>query len=166
MMTAMLRRVSVVLIASGVLIAACGGSDDAGPESTTRLTLLPTTTVAPSTTSTTSTTTTTSTTSTTTTTVAAPATTEADPTVEELVLSGEGIGTAGFGADVLTLQTGGSARDENESAARGPRTGGGLLVAPPPLVRKLEQAKQASDLHTSTLVQRIVLARMGMRPNP
>lgn len=32
----------------------------------------------------------------------------------------------------------------------------GYLVAPPPLVRKLEQAKQASDLHTSTLLQRVV----------
>ena len=31
----------------------------------------------------------------------------------------------------------------------------GVLVAPPPLVRKLVQAKQATDLHTSTLNQRI-----------
>jgi len=32
----------------------------------------------------------------------------------------------------------------------------GYLVAPLSIIRKLEQAKQASDLHTSTLVQRIV----------
>jgi 2-aminoadipate transaminase len=32
----------------------------------------------------------------------------------------------------------------------------GYLVAPAAIIRKLEQAKQASDLHTSTLAQRIV----------
>lgn len=42
----------------------------------------------------------------------------------------------------------------------------GWLVAPPGLVRKLEQAKQASDLHTSTLAQRLVLeiVRDGFLP--
>jgi len=32
----------------------------------------------------------------------------------------------------------------------------GYLVSPPALTRRLEQAKQASDLHTSTLLQRVV----------
>ncbi|MEO7729160.1 MAG: PLP-dependent aminotransferase family protein, partial [Burkholderiales bacterium] len=32
----------------------------------------------------------------------------------------------------------------------------GYIVAPPALTRQFEQAKQASDLHTSTLLQRVV----------
>ena len=100
-MSYMNRRLLAGAALVGLVVAACGGSDDSTTETTTEFTLLPstTTTVPPSTTSTSSTTTSTSTTTTTTTTVAAPSTTMADPAVEELVLSGDGIGTAGFGAD-------------------------------------------------------------------
>jgi hypothetical protein len=89
----------VITLSAG--FAACGGGDDdAAPDSTTRLTLLPTTTtIAETTTTSSTTTTTTSSTSTTTSTVAETTTTVPDPAVEDLVLSGEGIGTAGFGAD-------------------------------------------------------------------
>ena len=83
-------------------LAACSSDDGTGdpPESTPVLTLLPTTTSSSTTSTTSTTTSTTSTTSTTTsTTVVETTTTVADPAVEELVLSGEGIGTAGFGAD-------------------------------------------------------------------
>lgn len=102
-MTAMNRRTMYALaLVSCLVFASCSGSEDSGGTSgsTTELTLLPTTSAA-STTSTTSTSTTTSTTSTTTTTTTeVPSTTEAaDPAVGELLLSGDGIGTAGFGAD-------------------------------------------------------------------
>jgi len=104
MMTTMIRRISALVIVVAALAACGGGSDDSDPDtSTTEFTLLPTTTttLAPSTTSSsTSTTSTTSTTTTsTTTTIEAPSTTAANPAIEELLLSGEGIGTAGFGAD-------------------------------------------------------------------
>jgi hypothetical protein len=101
MMSVMNRRLIAGALLLGFVAAACGGSDDAATETTTEFTLLPTTstTVPPTTTSTTTTTTTTSTTSTTSTTVAAPSTTAPNPAVEALVLSGDGIGTAGFGAD-------------------------------------------------------------------
>jgi hypothetical protein len=96
------RRVVIVAAAAFALAACSGGGDDDGdataPDSTTALTLLPTTSTS-TTTSTTSTTTTTTTSTTTTTTVAETTTTLADPAVTDLVLSGEGIGTAGFGAD-------------------------------------------------------------------
>jgi hypothetical protein len=93
----MIRRAVALVIIGGLTVAACGGSDD-DTAATTEFTLLPTT--SSTTTSTTSTTTTTSTTSTTTTsTTVAPSTTVADPAIAELLLSGDGIGTAGFGAD-------------------------------------------------------------------
>jgi hypothetical protein len=83
-------------------MAACGGSDDGtSTGSTTAFTLLPTTTTQATTTTTSSTTTSTTTTPTTTptTTIALPSTTVTDPAVADLVLSGDGIGTAGFGAE-------------------------------------------------------------------
>jgi len=104
-MTSMIRRrISVMVIVSTLLVGACGGSDDTDADtSSTQFTLLPTTTTTtpPSTTSSTTSTTSTTTTSTTTTTttIEAPPTTAANPAIEELLLSGEGIGTAGFGAD-------------------------------------------------------------------
>ncbi len=97
MMSVMIRRTVALVISAGLTFATCGGSDD-DSAATTEFTLLPTTTST--TTTTTSTTTTTTTTSTTTTsTTVAPSTTVADPAVAELLLSGDGIGTAGFGAD-------------------------------------------------------------------
>jgi hypothetical protein len=98
MMSVMIRRTAALVIVAALTFAACGGSDD-DTAPTTEFTLdLPTT--SSTTTSTTSTTTsTTSTTSTTTSTTVAPSTTIADPAVAELLLSGDGIGTAGFGAD-------------------------------------------------------------------
>jgi len=103
MMSTGIRRISAVVLLTAVVASACGGSDDSEADtSSTQFTLLPTTTTTlpPSTTSTTSTSTTSTTsTSTTTTTIEAPSTTAANPAIEELLLSGEGIGTAGFGAD-------------------------------------------------------------------
>ncbi|HYN32361.1 MAG TPA: hypothetical protein VES40_07035 [Ilumatobacteraceae bacterium] len=86
----------------GLAVTACGGSDESASESTTEFTLLPTTTppATTSTTSTTSTTTSTTTSSTSTTsTIVQSSTTVVDPAVLALVLSGDGIGTAGFGAE-------------------------------------------------------------------
>jgi len=96
----MIRRTCALLLAGGLILAACGGSDD-DTASTTEFTLLPPTT---STSTTTTSTTTTTVAPTTTTTVAptttlAPSTTVVDPAITELLLSGDGIGTAGFGAD-------------------------------------------------------------------
>jgi hypothetical protein len=103
MMTTMFRRMTAMVLVTAVAVGACSGSDEPDADSsTTQLTLLPTTTTTlpPSTTSsTTSTTSTTTTSTTTTTTIEAPPTTAANPAIEELLLSGEGIGTAGFGAD-------------------------------------------------------------------
>jgi hypothetical protein len=98
MMSVMIRRTAALVIVGGLTLAACGGSDDDTAPTTEFTLALPTT--SSTTTSTTSTTTsTTSTTSTTTSTTVAPSTTVADPAVAELLLSGDGIGTAGFGAD-------------------------------------------------------------------
>jgi hypothetical protein len=101
MMSSMNRQLIAGLAAAGLLLGACGGSDGSSTGSTTPFTLLPTTTSPPttSTTSTTSTTTTSSTTTSTTTTIVQPSTTAADPAIAALVLSGDGIGTAGFGAE-------------------------------------------------------------------
>ena len=100
MMSVMIRRTCALLLAGGLILAACGGSDD-DTASTTEFTLVvPTSSTSTSTTSTTSTTTSTTTTTTLApTTTVAPSTTVADPAVSELLLSGDGIGTAGFGAD-------------------------------------------------------------------
>ncbi len=100
MMSVMIRRTGTLLVVAGLVIASCGGSDG-DTSSTTEFTLLPPTS-STSTTSTTSTTTTSTTTPTTTavpTTTVAPSTTVADPAVQDLLLSGDGIGTAGFTAD-------------------------------------------------------------------
>jgi hypothetical protein len=98
MMSSMIRRIVPSLLAAGIVIAACGGSDDGSASgSTTAFTLLPTTSTEATTS--TSTTTTVPTTTAPTTTVALPSTTVADPAVADLVLSGDGIGTAGFGAE-------------------------------------------------------------------
>ena len=90
----------VVLVA--LVATACSDSDDATSETTSEFTLLPTTTTTVADSTTTSSTTTiappTSTTSTSTT-IAQPSTTVANPAIEDLELSGDGIGTAGFGAD-------------------------------------------------------------------
>jgi hypothetical protein len=100
----MIRRV-VVLIAAGALVFGACGSDDASDTgtgtSTTQLTLLPTTTAAPTTTALPTTTIeeTTTTVVDTTTTVVDTTTTVVDPAAEALVLSGDGIGSAEFGAD-------------------------------------------------------------------
>ena len=96
----MIRRTVALFVAGGLSLAACGGSDG-DSESTIAVTILPSTS-STSTTSTTTSTTTTSTTvplTTTTASTVAPSTTEPDPAVVELLLSGDGIGTAGFGAD-------------------------------------------------------------------
>ena len=108
-MAAMIRRTCALLVLGGLVTSACGGSDETSA-STTEFTLpaLTTTTTAPAATTSpvaaTSTTTasTTSTTATTTTsppTTVAPSTTVADPATVELLLSGDGIGTAGFGTE-------------------------------------------------------------------
>lgn len=100
-MTIMNRRTCALLLVGGLTLAACSGSDD-DTASTTEFTLLPPTSSTSTTTSTTTTTmppTTTTTTTTTPPTTMAPSTTVADPAVAELLLSGDGIGTAGFGAD-------------------------------------------------------------------
>jgi len=103
MMMVVNRRFLALVVGGVLVVASCGGSGD-DPASTTEFTLVPprssTTTSTPDTTSTTTATTpaTTSTTSTTSSTVA-PSTTVADPATVELLLSGDGIGTAGFGAD-------------------------------------------------------------------
>jgi len=100
MMSVMIRRIGTLFVVGSLTLAACGGSDDSS-SSTTEFTLLASTS-STSTSTTTSTTTTSATTTTTTlapTTTVAPSTTVADPSVQELLLSGDGIGTAGFGAD-------------------------------------------------------------------
>ncbi len=99
MMSVMIRRSLALLVVGGLALAACGGSGD-DTASTTAFTLLPATSSTSTTsTTTTSTTSTTTSTTTTTTTTIAPSTTVTDPAVTELLLSGDGIGTAGFGAD-------------------------------------------------------------------
>jgi hypothetical protein len=101
MMAIMIRRSCALLVVGGLLVSGCGGSDD-DTASTTEFTLLPppTTTATTTTAATTSTTSTSSTTTTTAPpTTLAPSTTVPDPAVVELLLSGDGIGTAGFGAD-------------------------------------------------------------------
>ena len=99
MMVVMNRRLLALLVGGGLAVASCGGSGD-DPASTTEFTLVPpsSSTSTTSTTTTTSSPTTASTTSTTSSTVA-PSTTVGDPATVELLLSGDGIGTAGFGAD-------------------------------------------------------------------
>lgn len=99
MMSVVYRRFFALFV-GGLVVASCGGSGD-DPASTTEFTLVPPTSLTSTTsatTTTTSTTTTPPTTSTTSSTVA-PSTTVADPATVELLLSGDGIGTAGFGAD-------------------------------------------------------------------
>lgn len=100
-MSVMNRRFLAGVVLVGLVAVGCSSSDDSATDSTTLITLLPSTstTTPPSTTTTSTTTTTTTTSTTTTTTVAAPSTTAADPAVAALQLSGDGIGTAGFGAD-------------------------------------------------------------------
>lgn len=100
MMSVMIRRICALLVVGGFTLAACGGSDDDTSE-TVDVTILPSTTSTSttSTSTTTSTTSTTTTSTTTTSTTVAPSTTVEDPAVTELLLSGDGIGTAGFGAD-------------------------------------------------------------------
>jgi hypothetical protein len=100
MMSTMFRRLVAPLVVAGLGLVACGGSDD-DTAASTAVTILPSTT-STTTTSTTTTTTTTTTTvaeTTTSTSTVAPSTTEPDPATGELLLSGDGIGTAGFGAD-------------------------------------------------------------------
>ena len=101
-MCGMNRRLLPTLVVLGLAVAACGGSDDSASTSSTQFTLLPTTTTPPSTSTTSTTTTTvppTTTSTTTTSTISQPSTTVADPAVDALVLTGYGIGTAGFGAE-------------------------------------------------------------------
>lgn len=98
MMSGMIRRTSAIVVLCGLTVAACGSGGDDSAASTTQFTLAVPTSSTSTTTTTSTTSTTTSTTSTTTTTVA-PTTSVADPAVDELLLSGDGIGTAGFGAD-------------------------------------------------------------------
>ena len=100
-MWVMIRRTVGLFVAGTLVLAACGGSDD-DTASTTEFTLLPPTSSTTTTTTTTTTTvppTTMPPTTTAPTTTVAPSTTLADPATVELLLSGDGIGTAGFGAD-------------------------------------------------------------------
>jgi hypothetical protein len=97
MMSFMIRRLSALLVLGALLLVACDGSDDSSGSTTVFTLLLPTSST--STTSTTTSTTSTTPTSTTSTTTVAPSTTVEDPAVAELVLSGDGIGTAGVGAE-------------------------------------------------------------------
>ena len=98
----MIRRLPALLVVGALAVTACGGSDD-DTASTTEFTLLPSTSAAAPTSSTTTLaptpTAAPTTTAEPTTTTVAPSTTVADPAVAELLLSGDGIGTAGFGAD-------------------------------------------------------------------
>jgi hypothetical protein len=100
-MSVMARRSLAVMVLLATVAGACSNSDDATSDNTSEFTLLPTTstTVAPATTTSSTTTTTSTTTTSTTTSIAQPSTTVADPAIEALELSGDGIGTAGFGAD-------------------------------------------------------------------
>jgi hypothetical protein len=103
MMSVMIRRLPALLVVGALAVTACGGSDD-DTASTTEFTLLPPTSAVPTTIATTTMAPTTTvapstTEATTTTTTMATSTTVADPAVAELLLSGDGIGTAGFGAD-------------------------------------------------------------------
>jgi len=101
MMVVMNRRLRALLAVGGLVLAGCASSDD-DTSSTIDVTILPstsTTTTTSTSTTTSTTSTTTTTTPTTTTTTVAPSTTVADPATTELLLSGDGIGTAGFGAD-------------------------------------------------------------------
>jgi len=99
-MADMIRRTCALVLAGGLVLAACGGSDDESASTTEFTLVLPTSSTSTTTTSTTTTTTSTTTTTTTApTTTVATSTTVADPAVGELLLSGDGIGTAGFGAD-------------------------------------------------------------------
>ena len=102
MMSAMIRRTAALVVAAGLVLAACGGSDGSSDDTAlpSDFTLLPTTSsTSPSTTTSTTSTTTSTTTSSSTTTTVATSTTVVDPAVKELLLRGDGIGTAGFGAD-------------------------------------------------------------------
>jgi hypothetical protein len=98
MMSGMNRRSVSALAAFVLVLAACGGSDDAS-DTTTEFTLLPTTTEVPAETTEATTTTSSTTTTVAPTTVATTTTVPTDPAVADLVLSGDGIGTAGFGAE-------------------------------------------------------------------
>ena len=100
----MKRRLLASVALVSMLVAACGGSDDPqdADVASTPLTLLPTTTAAPTTSAAATTTVVTTTTlppTTTTSTLPATTTTMVDPAVAALVLSGEGIGSAEFGAE-------------------------------------------------------------------
>ena len=97
-MSVMIRRTAALVVVGGLALAACGGSDE-DTASTTEFTLVLPSTSSTTTSTTSTTTSTTSSTSTTTSTTIAPSTTVEDPAVAELLLSGDGIGTAGFGAD-------------------------------------------------------------------
>jgi hypothetical protein len=100
-MFSMNRRLCAGVIALGIVAVGCGGSDGSASETTTAFTLLPPTSAPETSSTTTSTTSTTTSTlpATTSTSLVAPTTTVADPAVNDLILSGDGIGTAGFGAD-------------------------------------------------------------------
>ena len=101
-MSFMIRRICAPLLAGGLILAACGGSDDDTASTTEFTIVVPTSSTSTTTTSTTTTVAPTTAAPTTTqapATTAAPSTTVADPATTELLLSGDGIGTAGFGAE-------------------------------------------------------------------
>ncbi len=98
MMKDMNRRFLALVVGGVVAVASCGGSSD-DPASTTEFTLVPPSSSTSTTSTNTTTTTTTPPTTSTTSSTVAPSTTVADPATVELLLSGDGIGTAGFGAD-------------------------------------------------------------------
>lgn len=98
MMMVVNRRFLALAVVVGLVIASCGGSGG-DTASTTEFTLVPPSSSTSTTTTTTTTTTTIPATTSTTSTTVAPSTTEPDPATTELLLSGDGIGTAGFGAD-------------------------------------------------------------------
>jgi hypothetical protein len=98
MMIAMTGRFALLIACGGLAIASssCGGSGDDAATTTGATPVPSASSTTPSTTVSTSTTTSTTTPPDTT---VAPSTTVADPAIAELLLSGEGIGTAGFGAE-------------------------------------------------------------------
>jgi hypothetical protein len=97
----MIRRQALLVLIAMTGVVACASSSTATPDTVTTPTFITTTTTVPDTTTTSTTPPTTTSTTTTlppTTTTEPPVTTES-PVLRELILRGDGLGTASFGAD-------------------------------------------------------------------